>query len=461
MKYLMIENDARHIPSVDMLVTLGLSGSRDGAHIGQFGSGFKYTLALLARTPYRDSDGYYHDNMIADTRVCLGKSVCTYELRDQTAKKADGAHIDYKRLFMKGRDAEHTGTNKTYDLNMSADFGAIDWNDISMGLRELISNAFDGQDDYGSGRPVFQIVETDKRGPRAKDGKIRVYVPLTDDVEAFYRDLYNYYLQMRPNYDPDAKILPKSDRNGLRVYKKGVRVYNRRSDNALFDYNIDVYLDESRNADRSSVKSAVSTALGYYATAPQLAEILSQDCFEHSCLDSWDFRSEERKPVYQEAFRIAFGDKIVCENDFERQLAERRGLDAVVINEDIYSCFRKVIPNSALNVLSEDERNGRVISEPTDTMIGAYDKVWETVVSFGMNYGKEKPTLRAFDEGSDGGARTLGIYKENTVYLHKDIGGTDLISTIVEELCHHCAACGDLSRDFQNWCCNLIARMIG
>ena len=123
-QYLLIQNHGE--APIDGYITLGYSSTRncgiDGA-IGQFGSGAKHAINLCLR------HGLPVWVYCGRTRLefSLEKEVIDDGLNEETVY-----HVVYRK-----------GNNEYCRTGWVLDFGVLDWDDVGMGVRELISNAID------------------------------------------------------------------------------------------------------------------------------------------------------------------------------------------------------------------------------------------------------------------------------------------------------------------------------
>ncbi len=172
MPFLMVENRVNSIPSVELLRMLGASTSRGNDNrIGFFGSGTPYALALLARY-----------GLLESLKICLGKEVYTFHTVDRVVKDANGERSIQSELRMQKQGGA------SWDLNLSTAFGAVDWQNVTLAIRELISNALDGAESFdGTYNSVVidPTISEEGRNTRAKDGVIRIYVKMTPDIEEY------------------------------------------------------------------------------------------------------------------------------------------------------------------------------------------------------------------------------------------------------------------------------------
>jgi hypothetical protein len=123
------------------------------------------------------------------------------------------------------------------------------------------------------------------------------------------------------------------------------------------------------------------------------------------------------------------------------------------------------------SVLSVDEMVGREISDPTPDAQAAVDLVWSWLEETGLTNGKEKPPVKVFTSILDGGTMLNGFYRDGTVFLHEDLGGTAsivagrqalsdrLLHVALEEVAHHVTGATDNSRDFQNFLLDLAVKL--
>ena len=75
-------------------------------------------------------------------------------------------------------------------------------------------------------------------------------------------------------------------------------------------------------------------------------------------------------------------------------------------------------------VLSADELSGREISDATPDAQAAVDCLWELLEELNLTNGKQKPPVRCFTSILDGGVMLNGYYRDGTVFIHDDLGGT-------------------------------------
>jgi hypothetical protein len=174
------------VAPVEGFTLLGVSTTRDcgvEGTVGQFGSGNKHAINVLLRAGLK-------------VFVYCGKTRLDFQTRDDEID--DGlVRKPVKRVVCK-----MGGTStRTIDLGWVLDFGAIDWTDLGMALREFISNAIDRtvREENGEFIPALQdgrlaVTPVSEEKVKAKDGYTRVYVELSPTVQRYIDELPKRFL---------------------------------------------------------------------------------------------------------------------------------------------------------------------------------------------------------------------------------------------------------------------------
>jgi hypothetical protein len=210
-------------------VSLADTSNREGV-IGQFGSGNKHGIAVLLRNELNPV-------------VFAGSLKLEFGTKPQTV--GDGlAEKEFARVVVKygGTDADGVHRSSTEDLGFVLDYGKQDWNEVSLALREFVSNAIDRSIRERGDWSGVKIEIVDEAQVRAKKDHTRVFVPMNADVLRFYNDLGKWFLHFSEPESLSKAILPKRNRNlGDRkaavIYRRGVRVREFESSDteSLFD----------------------------------------------------------------------------------------------------------------------------------------------------------------------------------------------------------------------------------
>ena len=461
-------------------ISLADTSSNAGV-IGQFGSGNKHAVAVLLR------------NELSPV-VFAGTLRLEFGTRPQVVSDAQ-ATKEFNRVVVKyGGSDPVTGASRSSaeDLGFVLDYGRQDWDEVALALREFVSNAIDRSiREWGDWSGV-KIEVVDEAQVRAKRNFTRVFVPLSAEVLQFYNDLGKWFLHFSEPESLNKAILPKKNRNlGDRkaavIYRRGVRVREFESSDteSLFDYNLDqLRIYESRRASDWDVKHGAGKAL---ASADKQTLAVLFDRLLNSDKVAWEFGFDlfslspssgdsaevltQRSKNWSEAFAQVAGDDAVLTGKGTKDQLERKGYIPVVAPENLVSAASVYGVQTPASVLSVDERLGREITDPTPDAEAAVDYVWSWLEETGLTNGKEKPPVKVFTSILDGGTMLNGFYRDGTVFLHEDLGGTAsivagcqalsdrIVHVALEEVAHHVTGATDNSRDFQNFLLDLAVKL--
>ena len=440
MSYLLIQNPG--VAPTEGYTLLGLSTSRDVAGtIGQFGSGAKHAINVLLR------------KKLSVTIYC-GTERLEFTTRPDTVN--DGlTDTSIDRVYCNGKD-----------MGWCLGFGAIDWTDVSMALREFVSNALD-RAHRENGTPTVTISET----VRAKAGFTRVYVELNNEVQQFYGELPKRFLHFS---GPVLQgILPKAGRNlkslTPMIYKHGVLVREVQETEApsLFDYNFSdsLRLDESRNSSEWEIRYEVARAF-QTATVQQLVPVFKsllagEKTYEATLASeqlapSWGV-TDAQKAIWQEAWELAAGpNAVLCDALYLHNIefVARKGFHPKPITAAAWvSAARRCGIATASDVLDEHESTGKVALPATAAAIEATGIAWGWFENLGLA-GKARPKIACFRETMKGESTCFGYSAKDTVYYNESIASglnKFLLQVAVEEITHYLTGATDMSRDFQSF----------
>ena len=423
--YLLIQNHG--VAPVEGYTLLGVSTSRGVAGtIGQFGSGAKHAINTLLRAGLK-------------LVIYCGKTKLEFTTRQEVID--DGlVQKPIERVICK-----MGGTRtKTLDMGWCLDFGAIDWTNLSMALREFVANAIDRTvRERGDFIPALQGGDLEVSvgsDMRAKDGYTRVYVEVNSDVQRFYGELPRRFLHF--GSDPTLvkqSILPKADRNlsekrTAMIFKEGVfvREIKDKEADSIFDYNFhgdELHLDESRNSSEYDIEAAAAQLYRKATTAqlvPVWDSLLSrQKTFEsgfngYDLVTSYGSPSGEQCEAWQKSWLLAAGpNSVLCDGSIHTlDFIEKKGYSAKAVDAPgwVSAAQRCGIQTSHM-ILDKNETQGRHVTAPTTAAVLAVDTVWSWVEQLKMTSGKDKPRVACFQDIANAGAETLGYYQENVVYI--------------------------------------------
>lgn len=471
MQYLMIENVGETNP--ECFTLLGASTTRvhgGKANIGQFGSGSKHAINMLLRN---DITPTIFTGTLRLDFFTQGKTI-----EETVNGSKQSSTFNQVCVRLSGKTADGKTVKRTDELGFVVEYGAYDWIDIAQGLQEFMSNAIDRSImELGTIHGVFvQITDS----VRAKSGYTRVYIPITPDVQKFYRQINQRYLHFSENDALERSVLPKSarnvtpDRKTAVIYKRGVfvREINNPTDPSLFDYNLDnLDLDESRNANDYLVKYHATRAL---TVAPVetlvtlFGSLIGGEKFWEATFDQYDLNPEYRgtNEEWKKAWSIVAGEKgVICPEIQEiAEIVKRKGFIPHTVPNGWYHAAKKAGIKTAASILSSLELDGKTIIEPTDDVVAVEKWVWDRLELAGFTYGKSIPPVKCFDCPMSGEGQHLGEYNDGTVYIHKDIAVGEspmLRQTMLEELCHFITGATDNSRDFQDFAFRVATSFMG
>jgi len=454
MQYLMCENDG--VSSIDSLLTVGVSTTRNtiGNMIGKFGSGMKHAICVLLR---------HHINSI----LFSDKLKVEFYTERKEVRDVDGSVHSFRNVMarLSGDIGDGKKINRTKECGFAAEFGEMDWTKVYMGLREIISNSIDaaqklyGDKFCGQGLAVRIVSENQVR---AKAGTTRVFIPLTPDVQAFYNQLQEFFLVFNPNLKFNVysdEIIDKPEPSTLKIYRKGVLIGRFPDKKSLFDYNLnDVKLDESRNIDSYTAEVACGDLL--CKGKPQILSKFIKTRMEGT-KETWESKFSEYRlfgvrynsTAWKEAVTEVVGDGVVCDKaDLIVNAVKKKGHKPVIFDSALLDAVKEIGVKTHDDVLSKNEKDGKVVAEPTSELVDIVKNMWIRLVHAGFT-NKTPPFVKCFTSNMNGEGKTLGYYEDGTVFIDAEIVGDNLMckQTVLEELAHYITGSTDNSRDFQDF----------
>lgn len=483
--FLKIEN--KGVADYNSLLLFGATGNRYSTNpltIGTFGSGSKHSVLVLLRANI-------------NLQIFAGLTKMSYYTKPKKIRKASGGDNMQQQVMchISGTLPAHVGEDERMghkEISATLDFGTAGWgNDVALACREFVSNAIDGQIEMTGDFDGVKVEIVDESKVRAKDGFTRVFIPLTEGIQKFYNELGKWFLHFS---EPDvvrsgAKILPKGNRNRTDVaraviYRRGVYVREMMASKraSLFDYNLDVELNEARTFDDWNAKREIGVAMRN-ANREVIARILlaiqkNEDVWETRELDeyglvpaSWETEDvkvvETRRGEWAAAAALVIGENGVFCDDVKvvGQMVEKKGFTAVpVANKAFLAAMKANGVRTDEAVLTKDDKAGRTFLPANDVTVQALDIVWKAMEGLNMTFGKSKPLCGMFNEPIDCEARAAGLYRPEmkTVYLNAEYAENldyKAVYIMVEEVIHHISGASDFSRDFQTLLVQVIGRM--
>lgn len=455
--FLLIENEG--VAPIEAFTMLGDSGTRhrgnDGL-IGQFGSGNKHAINLLLRK----NIPFY---------IYSGQNKLEFYFEVAYVKEADGSRRESYpvKCRVSGK------TNRTIDCGWTLEFGALDWTEVRMALREFVSNALDCSLVMGS-----QAVVRPEPKNRAKAGTTRIFVSLaSQEVKEFYRDLGKYFLHFSddPSQVNKTFIKKNPDSVGPRVYREGVFVAELRGNKpSAFDYNFksnEIRIDECRNSDEYVLRARIAQLINR-ADKDTLAgffEKLSNEELYESTLDEFYLNysdSQSHKDNWLGAWASFAGDAVIAtesmmDSPILQHVQAKGHKTKVVRSESFVKVARSMGVKDVASVLGKHATDGKIECEPTKAALEAVSTVWEWCERENMTNRKPMPIVGCFRQIMDGEKECLGYHElgTNKVFLREDIAGKIALKVALEEVAHYITGSGDCSRDFQNFAFDMIVEL--
>ena len=409
----------------------------------------------------------------------------------------------YKQIVVRhgGKDEYGRSVNRSEQLSQAQSYGSIDWEDIEMALREFVSNAIDAtivHNEVNAIKAAFPFVGVEmtivaESEVRAKNGCTRVFIPLTSEESTtknesaildFYKNIGKWFLHFSEPWSILTSVLPKKARNikdevrTAVIYRRGVRVreISKYSEESLFDYNLnDLKVDESRNVDDYVARCAAGKALAD-APAEQLAIWLRSfekgtKYWEHS-FDSYSLTPsyndsaetvKARETNWAAASRVVGENIVVCSKGSPKQSLSHKGYTPLEVSEAVVTAGMRYGLQTPEKVMDADERNGRVIVDPTVDALACAEFIWDEITKAGMTAGKEAPEVKCFRSIMDGGTVLNGFYRDGCVYVNENLAtgqNVELRQTMLEEIAHYVTGALDETRDLQDWAFGLAMRCL-
>lgn len=450
------------IANPEALITLGMSTTRysdKAGLVGQFGSGTKFSISLLLRNHLQP--------IIYIGNLQMHFNVRTVECDRQIFHKVV---VKYG-----GKDEFGKNRSNTEDSGFTTEWGALDWDDLTMAPREFVANAIDGCIRNGYSTKDVEIEFVAK--PRAKNGWTQVFIPLHEEITKFYIELSKRFLHFRNDESLQLALLPKIDKNIVRIYKKGVLVCKLNA-NSIYDYNVgdELKLDESRNAHEWNVRYAVASTIAKNATPQQLEQLVKQMVIDPNI---WENKLERDymcgkyvlntegcikvAEKWKGAWKTVFGENAVACNNVKGldDFVRRKGYSPITVTNEMLSLTEVFGISNQNAVLSGMEKMGRTTNSASEAMKDAVQRVWTTLGTYGLLNGKEKPDVMGFAEIMQAEAQCFGEYDvaTHTIYIHNDLSGNLLLKVALEEVVHAASGAADNSRDIQDYLFNLIVKV--
>jgi len=442
MSYLRIKNPG--VAPIESFTTLGLSTSNDGNSkgiIGQFGTGNKHAVNTLLRND-------------KSPIVYLGDTKVEFASLTRTVHAPDGSHIyEQATIIVDGEERE---------LGYTLDFGHHDWNEISMALREFISNAIDMTIKLHG---TFAVPELDIRIVKQiepVEGCTSVFIPVDDHVKKYMHDISKYFLHFS-GQQLHYGTMERGSLEPCRLYREGVFVTEIKQ-RSVFDYNFnsnEMRIDECRNLDSYRARNIIGKHMENFDVAD--AKIILQkikdgvECLEIDLMEaSWKLESEKIS-CWEEAVSQIFTENDIATVSAPTVVAAL--IDArynpIICSSTMVKVLKEQGMRTHKDVLTYAESKGYTLVEPNQMDRNVEYEVWE-----GLNVETSKPDVKYFTEESS--KQYTGFVKDGIVYVNDDYRGENkqLRMVLVDMYVRYLSGCTPDSLNYRKFLCALIVDMI-
>ena len=420
----------------ELLSLVGASMTRDSkGTIGQFGSGLKYSIALLMRkklSPFIYSAG----------------QVINFSTEQVTITDGVETKIFNRIIAMKNNDM--------LKLGVSIEYGEKDWQDITHAYRELVSNSLDMQyrlkDNYHI-RLIPKVSENHVHQYIKPDNTV-IAIPSTPEGVEYLANIGDTFLHFSPHMD---ERIFNSNGNIAKVYLKNVLCY-RGTKPSVFHYNLtNAKLNESRVMSEDMAISCLYDIPDKF-TPEQWKKLFL--AFQNT--DETQYFEQKLSFYYvnqehcKKGFELAFGEKaVLCTKEFEESV-RAKGFTPVVLKSSLYSKFSDYLPTYS-KVLSFADLINKSKSTESETLVSLFESIWTYLQVHNLTGYAEKPRIELINY-TNVSATTFGHYKDGVVYISDGINCRcdEAIATIIEEFGHHITKAADGTRMMSEWMLKVI-----
>lgn len=427
-QYILIQNDGEI--ETNSFELIGASTKRDEkGKIGFFGSGLKYSIAYMMRKGI-------------DFKIFSGVNELKFTTTKEQLKEKD-----FERICINGKETSYTVT-----------MGPT-WTEDWFVLREIYCNALD----EGS-CTIVKNTET----VQPSEGKTRIYVQLTDELQAVILNWDSYFADERTplfTSDPVYTCYLASGDGGIitqpitvypktsgTIYRRGIQVYKQ--NHFLYDYGLDaIDINEDRTAKHAmAISYAVINMFAIFANEGYITSILrtgSDEKYGH-----------EYGHLYTSDVHDAISDKwILFSQDNLLVLREKSGYWLEQLGATKKEIF--LIPSLFARALKKGNPDiqilgmGKVVGNTAFSDVEQTPKIsflLKEVLSSLKEMKYEVPydiQVVEFEEDNILGRADI---EKKTIYISArtfDMGRREIAMTLMEESEHIKSKSGDETREFQ------------
>jgi len=419
MNYLFVQN--QYEAPIDGFTTLGLTTSTEQT-IGQFGSGANHAILCFLRAGL-------------EIVIYCGKTRLTFATKEVVIKE-DGLEDQVTK-----RVTVRKGNGIARNLDIDLNFGRKDWTNVGMALREFISNAIDRHTKHDGWEAAMKdgrlkVTQVTEREIRAKQGYTRVYVQMNDEVRSYFANLGENFLHFSDSPENVKKGLIPRESGPARIYRCGVFVMQVEAEEglALFDYNFsedEITIDESRNSNIYVIRAACANKLResqkeeitiYLKSLAEGSESFESKLEPQQLLRTWVTPSDVIQATWAAAAKGAFGDAYVVSNNHAKTMIQKKGHEAVLINNPtLVGTLKRLGVLTRKDILSATEQTGIEVVPATSQAQIAGQWAWNVLDQHGLTFDKDKPGVLCFSKPDD--PEMLGYKDGKVIHLPLDSRG--------------------------------------
>lgn len=404
MKYIKITNEG--LIEKGAFALMGASTKReDDKKIGFFGSGLKYSVAVLLK----------HKN---DFKIFSGLE----EIKLST-KKTKFRDQNFDIICINGK--------KT---NLTTDMGP-DWEEW-FAIREIYCNALDEKD------CLIEVV--DEINPI--EGKTAFFISISDNLHKLLDNWNDYFSNKREDlicWDEKTRIY--NGGRDLTVYRKGVQCFKSTGRKSLFDYDLSwIKINESRVIkDSFDILYYLPMEIAKIADSKVITMIFNHIINSYEEQMCWDCVSE-----FNSVWLDMIGNKKLINKDIAGYFTDKIENEECLILpykliKGLQSCF-----GDKITVVGQSDDNKRfVVVEKEPKHIALLDQCFEFFNRAGFKI-KYPIKIAIFKDKN-----VLGSIDREDIILSTDVfdcGKKRIIETILEETFHIESQAKDLTRRFQD-----------
>lgn len=411
-QYILIQNEGEI--DINAFFIMGVtSKSENDRTIGQFGTGTKYGIAALMR------EGY-------DVVIFSG------------LKK-----IEFKKSKIKFRDQEYekimyrTGT-KYKDTGITVEMGRLNW-DAPRGFREIVSNAIDE-----GGFSINTVKEIDD----GLEGTTRVFIEYKEGMKRLDENFDKFFLINRsPVFETSQCIAYKKIGDGLRVYRKGVLVFENEHAQSEYDYDFkNVLVGEDRTTSAYQSQVALSESIHEFPIENMkkiVKRFSSYDNIEGNLVPMWTKLNIEWKSL--------FDGPILTEEEYiiiSKFMGNAIG-NFNIVTKDILEVLKPLGLKRAKDIIDTGVLVGWEVAESDEFD----ERILSDAILF-LQQAKIKISREEIIVANNPNGVCAGQYLDGKIYIDKssiENGVDDTIDTLFEEAMHRDSGAADQSLAFQNF----------